>query len=593
MTTRRAGLMTAATVALLLAGALTVTWPQASDPRSDPEPATAMVWATGPFGAGVEAFTQVADLLPVSKRPRVMEACAVLLDDALARPRPQQQILVAVSHPLASLGRRLAASFSTKEQQQLCAAMGVCTFGLGAQTDLHAAMHEWATATARLLALPAASALHVDRPDGQDQAIALWGLTAEQWQTAVTQATARFPPHNAPTWEVLVAINATLARRIKALACGLDYDCNVDLPAASKAGPLRWPHGWAAFPVGICTRMRDEAGHLLEWLAFHRLVGVSRVHVFVDNCTDNTLALLMAMQQQRPEYTVVRVFDVANEPTLTIGQQEQRMVHDFRDLCLARNRAQDRVEWFLMIDADEFAYARDFDLLPTHLQTRCAPQLTHIPLSWRYFGSNGRALPADDLLVASYPRWGLWRPTMTKIIVNARCVLETATHYPTKVAPWPEHCMAAFRIDDIRQVPLVSQWATLQDKACRPGLLLNHYAVKSRSEYLAKFTRGAINTVAREANLTVWTRERFAAEYGPLFVAQGTEALQQQVAVALPTLPADEAAEFAYVAQQAFLARWLQRDLNEHTDTDVVRYLPALRTLLRAFQQAIIVSRAS
>ncbi|XDE60951.1 glycosyltransferase family 92 protein [Arthrospira platensis BEA 1257B] len=38
----------------------------------------------------------------------------------------------------------------------------------------------------------------------------------------------------------------------------------------------------------ICAIMRDEGCYLMEWLEFHKLVGVERFYLYNNNSVDNT-----------------------------------------------------------------------------------------------------------------------------------------------------------------------------------------------------------------------------------------------------------------------------------------------------------------
>ena len=44
--------------------------------------------------------------------------------------------------------------------------------------------------------------------------------------------------------------------------------------------------------LALCAIVRDEGPYLAEWIAFHRLVGVERFHLYDNGSTDETMAVL-------------------------------------------------------------------------------------------------------------------------------------------------------------------------------------------------------------------------------------------------------------------------------------------------------------
>ncbi|NEP44421.1 MAG: glycosyltransferase family 92 protein, partial [Okeania sp. SIO2H7] len=44
--------------------------------------------------------------------------------------------------------------------------------------------------------------------------------------------------------------------------------------------------------LSICAIMKNEGAYLLEWLEFHKLVGVERFYLYNNNSRDNTVELI-------------------------------------------------------------------------------------------------------------------------------------------------------------------------------------------------------------------------------------------------------------------------------------------------------------
>ena len=126
----------------------------------------------------------------------------------------------------------------------------------------------------------------------------------------------------------------------------------------------------------LVTAVRNEAPFLLEWIAYHKLIGFSRIVVLSNTSDDGTEEILAALAAAG-EITHHHVDPV-------VGQSPQfaaRMVFD-------ETEGYDHGAWYLWLDADEF--------LNVHLGQRRLPDLLAalegvdgIHLNWRIFGSSG------------------------------------------------------------------------------------------------------------------------------------------------------------------------------------------------------------
>ncbi|MCC7275930.1 MAG: glycosyltransferase family 92 protein [Alphaproteobacteria bacterium] len=95
--------------------------------------------------------------------------------------------------------------------------------------------------------------------------------------------------------------------------------------------------------LAACAIFRDEARHLAEWLAFHRLVGVERFFLYDNGSIDDWQAAITAS-------------GIADAVTVTSWPLSpgQRAAYDD---CLFRFGPQAR--WIAFIDCDEFLFATD------------------------------------------------------------------------------------------------------------------------------------------------------------------------------------------------------------------------------------------
>ncbi|KAH8076205.1 hypothetical protein JL721_196 [Aureococcus anophagefferens] len=256
--------------------------------------------------------------------------------------------------------------------------------------------------------------------------------------------------------------------------------------------------------VAACARCRNEGPYLREWIEFHKLAGVSYFYIFDDAATP------CPRRRGVGDVCADRVHDAAH------GER------GFRDECLRTNP--DGADWIAMIDVamidvDEFLYPGGGASLPAHLAAHCAPSVAYALVRWQVFGAAGwRRRPprasvdayrersfSDDF--GCYPRLTCGDdyapPVCAKVLARARCVVRQGTHYVVETAK--DGCETLYAPEGSGRgvgklgAPRGDAFARSQHDACAAPLRINHYAVRSREEYVAKFERGRISSGARDA----------------------------------------------------------------------------------------------
>ena len=176
-----------------------------------------------------------------------------------------------------------------------------------------------------------------------------------------------------------------------------------------------------------------------------------------------------------------------------------------------------------MIDVDEFLYPAGGASLPAHLAAHCAPSVAYALVRWQVFGAAGwRRKPpgtsvdayrersfSDDF--GCYPRLTCGDdyapPVCAKVLARARCVVRQGTHYVVETAS--DGCETLYAPEGSGRgvgklgAPRGDAFSRSQHDACAAPLRINHYAVRSREEYVAKFERGRISSGARQGSKRV------------------------------------------------------------------------------------------
>ena len=231
----------------------------------------------------------------------------------------------------------------------------------------------------------------------------------------------------------------------------------------SQSRPLR------KVRVAIVACLKNEGEDLVEWLSFHRHIGVSDFVIYDNKSTDATRRILDAV----PFKDAIRIHEIDSP----YPQKDA-----FAD-ALVRYRG--ALDWVAFIDGDEFIVPLGKVPLPQRLAKFEAAGIAGYGINWRIFGSAGHERRPQGLLTESFTRRA---PDKTKANAHVKSIVRIA-----KVeAMVTQHY---FRVDGIYR--LDSPVAIPPDfKGVSPsitfkhGFALHHYITKSREQCLRKIARG-------------------------------------------------------------------------------------------------------
>ena len=221
--------------------------------------------------------------------------------------------------------------------------------------------------------------------------------------------------------------------------------------------------------LAIVACLKNEGEDLVEWLMFHRHIGVSEFVVYDNKSTDATRRILDAV----PFKDTIRLHEIDS----AYPQRDA-----FADALV---RYRDEFDWVAFIDGDEFIVPLGKLSLLEGLAKFEAIGVHGYGINWRIFGSGGHATRPAGLVTESFLHRA---PDKTKAnahvksIVRIAKVEEMVTQHYFRVA-------GTYRLDSGVSVPPdfngVSPSITFKH-----GFALHHYIVKSREQCLRKIARG-------------------------------------------------------------------------------------------------------
>ncbi|WP_150121398.1 glycosyltransferase family 2 protein, partial [Sulfitobacter sp. HI0023] len=248
--------------------------------------------------------------------------------------------------------------------------------------------------------------------------------------------------------------------------------------------------------------MKNEAPYIVEWVAYHRAIGVDNFLIYTNGCEDGTSELLDRLQE-------MGVLQHRNNDDWKGNSPQQHALNQSLKEPVIRN-----AEWIIHIDVDEFMNVRTGDGTLEALFA-AVPDATNIAMTWRLFGHDGVTELNDDFVIDQFescapkfcPKphtvWGF--KTMFR---NIGAYEKISCHRPNKLredfadrVKWVNGSGK-----DITKAVAQKGWRSSKKSIGYDLLQLNHYALRSAESFLIKRQRGRALHVDRSIGLNYWIR---------------------------------------------------------------------------------------
>ena len=255
--------------------------------------------------------------------------------------------------------------------------------------------------------------------------------------------------------------------------------------------------------ITAITCVKDEGPFLLEWIAYHRLIGVTDFLIYSNDCSDGTVELLDALAAKG---------GLTHLPNPAKGRNYQME-------ALKHAKDSGRVagsDWVWIADVDEFLNIHVGDHTIPALIAACG-EAQAISLNFQFFANDGVEAFEDKPVIAQFS-WShnpdIWCGEMAievKTLIRKDFPLKYyGAHRPfargNARPAWvdgsgravPHRFLVAANPRRIRRFPA---------RGARAFATLNHYALRSLDSYVVKNDRGDVNRENRAFDDRYW-RER-------------------------------------------------------------------------------------
>ncbi len=248
--------------------------------------------------------------------------------------------------------------------------------------------------------------------------------------------------------------------------------------------------------------MKNEAPYIVEWVAYHRAIGVDNFIIYTNDCDDTTDEVLQRLQ------ALGYVQHRSNENWKGNSPQQHALNNSLKEPVIQN------AEWIAHIDVDEFINIRTGNGTLQDL-FEAVPDATNFAMTWRLFGHNGVTAVNDDLVIDQFdtcapkycPKphtvWGY--KTMFR---NIGAYAKISCHRPNKL---DESQLSAVKWvngsgRDMTRDAARNGWRSSKSNVGYDLIQLNHYALRSADSFLIKRQRGRALHVDRSIGINYWIR---------------------------------------------------------------------------------------
>ncbi|MCL4187456.1 MAG: glycosyltransferase family 2 protein [Rhodobacteraceae bacterium] len=274
------------------------------------------------------------------------------------------------------------------------------------------------------------------------------------------------------------------------------------LPPRSAARPAPATAS-AAGRTAIVTTMKNEGPFILEWLAYHRAIGVDDFLIYTNDCSDGTDGLLALLDARG-------IVTHRDNPYRSMGLPPQHAALQAAEAEAVVAAA----GWLICMDVDEFITVKLGTGQLADLYA-AAGEANMISLTWRLFGNADVHGFEDRFVIGQFTRcapelirkphhaWGF-----KTLFRNLQIYRKLGVHRPKGLKPdlWDQ---IYWLNGSGRQMPvgmLRNGWRSTAETYGYDWVSLNHYAVRSAESFLVKRDRGRVNHVDRDQGLNYWFR---------------------------------------------------------------------------------------
>jgi len=257
--------------------------------------------------------------------------------------------------------------------------------------------------------------------------------------------------------------------------------------------------------VMIVTTMRNEAPFILEWVAYHRAIGITDFVVYTNDCDDGTVELLDALADRG--LITARIDNPFREQKKAPDWQRAALWH------LQNSDLMDGVDWLIPMDVDEYinihvGQGRFADLV------HAVPDAHMISMIWRLFGNSSVNEFEDRFVTEQFELAALDNCARPALAWGFKTAFQPqkvgglwSVHRPKKIEDQKDSLNWYYGTGKkIEDAFFEKGWRADRKSAGYDLVTLNHYSLRSSESYLIKKHRGRVNHMKEDQDISYFFR---------------------------------------------------------------------------------------
>jgi len=215
--------------------------------------------------------------------------------------------------------------------------------------------------------------------------------------------------------------------------------------------------------LAVCSMQKNRGPWILEWVAFHHLMGFTDFIIYLHNCEDDSADIVARLSR------LFRITSLSVNET-GFGIQLKCFQHAYAEF--AKN-----YDWLAFLDGDEFLFSPHGCHISSVLARYQDIPISALAVYWRSFGASGHIAEPKGLVTQNYRYRGA-----DSFIGNRHIKSIVRSGAQMKVL-WNAHCFATeLGTVDEKLAPITAGF----DPAHVPSwdyFCINHYSTQSRQFY--------------------------------------------------------------------------------------------------------------
>lgn len=232
------------------------------------------------------------------------------------------------------------------------------------------------------------------------------------------------------------------------------------------------------YQISVCAILKNEMPYLLEWIAFHRCLGVEHFFLFDNGSSDGSFEFLRSLESIGL-VTVIRWPNLTKYPDFegnAVGPQVPAY-----NFALKLLRSENLAKWVAFIDLDEFIVPTNGNFADVLAKYRNHAGLA---MNWRVFGSSGLKTKTKELVIEKFKTCSTREFVANK---HVKCCVQV-----DKITKANTHICYPREGDIVRTNSQKVNYNKdgVEDIFCDDEVVINHYFVKSYEEWTVKRMKG-------------------------------------------------------------------------------------------------------